>query len=507
MELLNISIQLLIVLVFTHYFLAFLKRSKFSPQRLPPGPIPLPIMGNIFQVGSKPHKALAELAKTYGPIMTIELGCLTTVVISSVPMAKLVLQKYDGLFSDRTPTSALSVLNHNESSVAMLPPNPHWRRLRKICNTHIFAVSRLDASSGLRRKKVQQLLSYVDDCCKAGTAVNIGQVGFTTSLNFLSNTFFSLDLADPGSDTESEFRGLISSILEVGGAPNCADFFPILKMFDPQGFSRRNEITVRKMFGIFDELIDKRMQSRKENGFAEDNDVLDAFLDMFQESGNELQRSDLLHLLLDLFIAGTDTTSSTLEWVMTELLRNPKQLRKAREELKEVIGKGNSVEEEDFIQLPYLQAIIKETFRLHPVVPLLLPRRVVSTNELCGFTIPKKAQVFVNIWAMGKEESLWKDANLFMPERFLGSNIDVKGHDFELIPFGAGRRICPGLPLAYRMLPCMLGSLLHSFDWKLEEGVTEENIDMDDKFGITLAKAKSLYAIPIRDISGVHLSL
>ncbi|GKU95412.1 hypothetical protein SLEP1_g8776 [Rubroshorea leprosula] len=181
---------------------------------------------------------------------------------------------------------------------------------------------------------------------------------------------------------------------------------------------------------------------------------------------------------------------------MAELLRNPNVLLKARRELAETIGKGKQVEESDISRLPYLQAIIKETTRLHPAVPLLLPRRAGADTEVCGFTVPEGAQVLVNAWAIGRDPSIWEMPNCFMPERFLESEIDVKGRDFELIPFGGGRRICPGLPLAMRMLHLMLGSLINCFDWKLEDGVTPENMDMDEKFGITLQKAEPLRAIP-----------
>lgn len=201
--------------------------------------------------------------------------------------------------------------------------------------------------------------------------------------------------------------------------------------------------------------------------------------------------------LQDLFGAGTDTTSSTLEWAMTELLRNPEKLKKAQTELHEIIGKGNSVEEQDITRLPYLQAIVKETFRLHPAAPFLVPRKAVSDVKLFGYTVPKDAQVMVNVWAIGRDPDLWENPNSFNPERFLGSNIDVKGRDFELIPFGAGRRICPGLPLANRMIHLMLGSLIHGFDWKLEGGIVPEKMDMEEKYGITLEKAQPLCAIPV----------
>lgn len=204
-----------------------------------------------------------------------------------------------------------------------------------------------------------------------------------------------------------------------------------------------------------------------------------------------------LATLQDLFVAGTDTTSNTLEWAMTELLKNPETLSKARAELQQMIGKGNCVRESDINNLPYLQAVVKETFRLHPAVPLLLPRKVDTDVEIFDFIVPKNAQVLVNAYAIGRDSSLWVDPDVFMPERFLGSEVDVRGRHFELIPFGGGRRICPGLPLAYRIIRLMLASLIHNFDWKAKDEDQEDCLDMDDKFGLTLQKAKPLLAVPI----------
>lgn len=185
---------------------------------------------------------------------------------------------------------------------------------------------------------------------------------------------------------------------------------------------------------------------------------------------------------------------------MAELLHNPKSLSKAQEELDQVIGKGKLIEESDVARLPYLQAIIKETFRLHPSVPLLLPRRAETDVEVEGFLVPKGAQVLVNVWAIGRDSSIWENPYSFMPERFLGlgNHIDVMGKNFELIPFGGGRRICPGLPLAMRMLHLMLGSLINCFDWKLEDGVMPETMNMEEKFGLTLQMTQPLKAQPLK---------
>lgn len=183
---------------------------------------------------------------------------------------------------------------------------------------------------------------------------------------------------------------------------------------------------------------------------------------------------------------------------MTELIRNPEAMLKAKKELGKMIGCSVPLEESDISKLPYLQAIIKETLRLHPPVPLLLPRKAERNVDIGGYTIPKDAQVMVNVWTIGRDPTIWLNPTLFSPERFLGSDIDVKGRNFELVPFGAGRRICPGLQLANRMLLLMLGSLVNSFDWKLEGDMKPEDMDMNDKFGITLQKAQPLRVVPVR---------
>uniref|UniRef100_A0A7N2MEY2 Uncharacterized protein n=1 Tax=Quercus lobata TaxID=97700 RepID=A0A7N2MEY2_QUELO len=195
---------------------------------------------------------------------------------------------------------------------------------------------------------------------------------------------------------------------------------------------------------------------------------------------------------------GIDTTSSTVEWALAELINNPEKMAKAQDELEEVLGKDRLIQEVDISKFPFLQAIVKETLRLHPPAPFLLPHKAETEVEMCGFTVPKNAQILVNVWAMGRDSSIWTNPDLFMPERFLEQDIDFKGQYFELIPFGAGRRICPGLPLANRMVHLMLASLVHFFNWKLADEMNPENMDMSETFGLTLHRAKPLRAIPIR---------
>ncbi|GAB2213025.1 hypothetical protein Droror1_Dr00021038 [Drosera rotundifolia] len=431
--------------------------------------------------------------------MSIQLGSVTNVVVSSESVAREVLQKNDASFCYRSQMISFAVLHHDEATVAFMPPNAAWKNLRKIFKSHMFNTGKVESTKGLRREKVQQLLAYTHRRCEGGALVNIGEVASTASLNVLSNVIFSVDVVDPIRDPlhQGELWELVLNIGKIIGKPNVADYIPMVGVIDPQGITSQTASLVGKATRILDELIMQRIQSRKETDHGKDADLLDIFLTACEEEGNELKLAHIPHVILELFVGGTDTTSSTIEWAMAELLRNPEKLKKAQAELEQVIGKGNQVEEDDIDRLPYLNAVVKETFRLHPSIPFLVPRTVITDVDLCGFTVPKDAKVLVNIWAIGRDESLWEDANAFVPERFITRpDIDVKGHDFELLPFGAGRRMCPGMPVAHRMTHCVLGSLIHFFDWKLQDGLTYRSIDMDDTFGFSLRKAQALKAFP-----------
>uniref|UniRef100_A0A7N2MEC7 Cytochrome P450 n=1 Tax=Quercus lobata TaxID=97700 RepID=A0A7N2MEC7_QUELO len=485
-----------------HVLTAALGGRKSGSSTLPPGPRPFPIIGNILELGNKPHQDVAKLSKTYGSLMTLKLGSITTIVISSPDIAKEALQKNDQALSSRTIPDSIQVFNHPKNSMAWLPALARWRNLRKLSATKIFAPQQLDGTQALRQKKVKELFDHVDQCCSGGEVVDIGRVAFITVLNTISNTFFSIDLAQYSSNLQSqEFQDLIFGIMELLGKSNIVDYFPALRLVDPQGIRKRMKSYFTKLIGIFDGIIKERVQLRASSeGSKASNDVLDSFLNLTEEDNSELSCDDFKRLLLDLFIAGIDTTSSTVEWALSELIHNPEKMAKARDELKEVLGKDRLVQEVDISKFPFLRAIVKETLRLHPPAPFLVPHKAETNVEMRGFIVPKNAQILVNVWAMGRDSSIWTNPNLFMPERFLEQDIDFKGKNFELIPFGAGRRICPGLPFANRMVPLMLASLVHFFNWKLADEMNPEDMDMSESetFGLTLHRAKPLRVIPTR---------
>ena len=197
----------------------------------------------------------------------------------------------------------------------------------------------------------------------------------------------------------------------------------------------------------------------------------------------------------DLIAGGTESSAVTVEWAISELLKKPEVIAKATEELDRVIGRGRWVTEKDIPQLPYVDAIVKETMRLHPVAPLLVPRLAREDATVDGYDIPAGTRVLVSVWSIGRDPALWDAPEEFMPERFLGSKLDVKGQDYELLPFGSGRRMCPGYSLGLKVIQVSLANLLHGFTWSLPNGMTKEELSMEEIFGLSTPRKFPLEAV------------
>eukprot|EP01018_Ginkgo_biloba_P022503 Gb_05603 [translate_table: standard] len=479
--------------------------------RLPPGPPGWPLVGNLFQLGQKPNVSLAALARKYGPLMTLRLGMQTVVVVSSPGMAKEFLTKNDNIFSGRTTKHVVESHSFNQASISWRQSGPRWRLLRRICNNELFSAKRMEALKHLRRDQVFGTMQLIHDHYYAkGKSVDIGQTIFVASFNLLGNMIFSQNVLNPHSEASDEFKETVWKLMEIAGTPNVTDIFPFLQFLDPQGLRREANIYMAKVYAVFEKFIQSRLASRSQNSCADPdsngngngNDFLDILLDFRGDGKGEVAQfthSDIKGLLFDMFLAGSETTSSTIEWAMAEMIRKPQTMKRLQEELEAVVGRHRRVEESDIQNLPYLHAVITEVLRLHPAVPLLLPHTSEAACEVGGYVIPQKSQLLVNVWAIGRDPAIWRDPLEFVPDRFLecGDEMDYKGHNFDLIPFGAGRRICVGLPLANRMLHLVVASLLHSFDWRLPDGQESyEEMDMTEKLGITLQKAVPLTAIP-----------
>lgn len=214
-----------------------------------------------------------------------------------------------------------------------------------------------------------------------------------------------------------------------------------------------------------------------------------------------------ISFLQDMFVAGTDTSSNTTEWALSEMIRNPRVLKKAQAEIRQALKGKETVNEEDIQGLQYLKLVIKEALRIHPPVPLCLPRESKESCEIDGYEIPEKTKVIVNAWAIGRDPSYWKDPEKFIPERFSENSIDYKGTNFNYIPFGAGRRICPGMTFGLANVELPLAKLIYHFDWELPNGMRPEDLDMSEYFGATVGRKNNLdlIATPYVPSSSSHV--
>ncbi|KAF9689421.1 hypothetical protein SADUNF_Sadunf01G0090500 [Salix dunnii] len=270
-----------------------------SSGKLPPGPVALPIIGSLLDLGDKPHRSLARLAGTHGPLMSLSIGQITTMVISSATLAKQVLQKHDVSFCNRTIPDAIRAHRHHEFGMPWVPIDKRWRNLRKICNCYIFTNQKLDANQDLRRKKIQELVAHVQEHCLTGKAMDIGQAAFTTTLNALSNIIFSLNLSDSSSDTASQLKEVVGGIMEEAGKPNLADYFPVLGWLDLLGTKHRLTIHFGKILSILDGIVNERLQLRKLQGYVPVNDMLDTLLTISEDNNEDIMDiSWIKHLLL-----------------------------------------------------------------------------------------------------------------------------------------------------------------------------------------------------------------
>ncbi|PHT80845.1 hypothetical protein T459_13860 [Capsicum annuum] len=302
---------------------------------------------------------------------------------------------------------------------------------------------------------------------------------------------------------ERGFKDVIEETVILTATPDMGEFIPFLDVFDLQGLTHR----MKELAKIFDDFLEKviyeHVQDSKED--KQTKDIVDTMMNIMQsgEAEFEFDRRNVKAIMLDMLIASMDTSATTIDWIFTELIRHPKVMKKLQNELEQIVGLNRMVEESDLEKLVYLDMVIKEGFRLHPIAPLLVPHESIEDCTIDGFDIPKGSRILVNTWAIGRDPEIWPEPEKFMPERFVGSNIDLRGRDFQLLPFGSGRRSCPGLHLGLTIVRLVLAQLVHCFDWELPNDMKPNDLDMTEKFGLVMARAQHLRAIPTHRLENI----
>ncbi|PWA95842.1 cytochrome P450 [Artemisia annua] len=483
-----------------------LTRTSSSPP-LPPGPRSLPIVGYLPFLGPDLHKQFTNMAHTYGPIFKFYLGSKLHVVINTPELAKEVVRDNDETFANHDMTVASSVITYGGQDIVFSKHNSNWRNLRKIFVHEVLSNTNLEACGSFRRDEVRKTIKNVFS--KIGTTVNISQISFLTEANVLTSMVMENkpDEMSNGVNLGLELQMAASIIAEIFGRPNLSDFFPSLGRFDLQGVERDMKKQLQKLDAIIENMIDDRIKSNSRRSKDEVHDGKKDFLQILLDlkdkgDAKSVNITQIKAILVDVMIAGTETTAKLSEWAMAEILKNHNVLKRVQEELAEVVGLNNIVEESHLPKLQYLDATVKETFRLHPVTPFLVPR---SSSKACvvgGYTIPKDCTVFLNVWSIQQDPRYWENPLEFKPERFLTGKWDYNGNNLKFFPFGSGRRLCPGIVLAEKMQMFILASLLHSFNWSLPKG---EEHDLSENFGVTLNKRKPLFVIPSQRLPDVSL--
>ncbi|KAL3640522.1 cytochrome P450 [Castilleja foliolosa] len=493
-------LTLIILTSILAFFLYAVLRRRRDSQLLPPGPRPWPIIGNIPQLGPKPHQSMAALARVYGPLLHLKMGLAHVVVAASAGVAEQFLKVHDANFSSRPPNAGAKYVAYNYQDMVFAPYGPRWRLLRKISALHLFSGKAMDGFRHIREEEAQILVRALIDAGKRQTQVSLDQMLSVFTTNTLARVTHGKRVVGHGVGGGDEkakgFKAMIAELLVLGGVFNIGDFIPALEGFDLQGVVAK----MKRLHTRFDAFLSSILEERKINGLTDGHEDILSTLISLKDVDDGLTDTEIKAFILNMFVAGTDTTSIAVEWAIAELLRHPHILAQAQQELDTVVGQNRLVNESDLAQLTFLHAIIKETFRLHPPTPLSLPRIAQESCEINGYFIPKGSTLLVNVWAIGRDPNVWADPLEFKPERFLAGgerpNVDIKGNDFELIPFGAGRRICAGMSMGIRMVQLLAATLIHGFDFELANGQLGQTVNMEEGYGLSLKRAEPLVVNP-----------
>ncbi|XP_049369172.1 cytochrome P450 71A1-like [Solanum verrucosum] len=495
-----------VFIVFGSWLLALafvLKIFNHPKRKVPPGPKPWPIIGNLNLLGSLPHESLHHLSQKYGDLMLLKFGSKPVLVASSPEMAKEILKTHDAIFASRPALAAGKYTSYNYSDMTWAPYGAYWRQARKIYLTEIFSPKRLDSLEYIRIEERQTLISRLFP--HSGKPIflrdHLPRFTLRTISRLVMSDKYCSDQSN--SDTSSivtleRLQWMLDEWFVLGGVINLGDWIPLFSWFDLQGYVKRMKALGKNFTEFYKYVLDDHNATKMQTtGDFVPKDMVDALLHLSNDPNLEVKLTSdhMMGLINNLLAGGTDTAAATIEWTFQELLRRPNIIDKARQELDRAIGKERWVEEEDFSKLPYIDAIIKESFRLHPLCTLLPPHYSIEDCNVAGYDIPKGTTVFVNAWSLGRNPEYWDRAEEFIPERFIENNIDMKGQNFALLPFGSGRRRCPGYSLGMKVVRTTMANLLHGFNWKLAGDMRPVDISMEEIYGLTTHPKKPISLI------------
>lgn len=497
------------------------RRSGWSSSKkglkLPPGPPTVPILGNLHQLGPLPHRTLRDLARTHGPVMQLQLGKAPAVVLSSAEAAWEALKAHDLDCCTRPVSPGTKRLTYDLKNVAFAPFGPYWREVRKLLTVELLSGRRVKAAWYARHEQVGELISALSRAEAKPVALDEhilrlsdGVIGTVAFGNIYGSDKFSHN---------DNFQHALDDAMEMlsGSGSSAEDLFPraVGHLVDRlTGFVARRERIFRQLDDFFETVIEQHLDPSRvppDNGNG-GGDLIDVLIGLWKKQSGTFSftRDHVKAIIFSTFIAGIDTNAATILWAMSELIRKPRVLKKVQAEIRAVAGGNERVQADDVSKLSYLRMVVKETLRLHPPAPLLLPRETMRHIQIGGYDVPAKTRIYVNAWAIGRDPASWPDGDgpeEFNPDRFEASEVDFKGEHPQLMPFGTGRRICPGMSMAVATVEFTLANLLCCFDWALPEGTAPGDVSMEEAGRLIFHRKTPLVPVPTAYHHSLHSRL
>eukprot|EP01018_Ginkgo_biloba_P010277 Gb_28135 [translate_table: standard] len=388
----------MVVLFASIFFFLIIPRRTSAQKNLPPGPLGYPIIGNLHMLGKRPHRALGALSEKYGPLMFLRLGSIPTVVVSSAKIAKEVLKTHDLVFASRPATSGSKYMLYNATDMAFSPYGDYWRQIRKACVVQLLSAKRIESFRFVREEEVNLMIkSILEHSVKYGSEipVNVSKIVSGVATDIICRMAFGRKYSSEAFDNRG-FNEVIREFLYLMGAFDIGDFIPWLAWMDLQGLNRRQKNLHKTLDAFIEKIIEKHVAQSNYDGLQ--RDFVDVLLANSEDNDTEIKltRANIKANMLVMLVGGTDTSSSVVEWAMSELLRNPSKMKRIQKELECVVGLDRKVQESDLPHLEYLEAIVRETMRLHPPVPLLPPHESMDDCTIFGYQIPSKTRIIIN---------------------------------------------------------------------------------------------------------------
>ncbi|KAK1319767.1 Premnaspirodiene oxygenase [Acorus calamus] len=429
--------------------------------------------------------------------MHLQLGQVPTLIVSSPEYAEEILKTQDKIFASRPSLKVPRLLLYGTRDIAFAPYGEFWRHIRKITTLHVLSSKRVQSFRRVREETVAHMIQNIRNAAGSPPGlINLSDILYAFTTSIIARVTFREEFLRPG--VVEKIRKLIEDNSKLLGRQQLEDCFPGHKWLDLfTGLSGRVEKIFHEWDSLFEEAIEDHIRAE---GPAVDNGeqgFIDVLLGLHMDENIKddviLTREDIKGILQDMFAAGTETSYILLEWIMAELVKNPNVMNKAKVEITQIMKGKSTIDEDDLDHMVYLRAIIKEALRLHPPLPLSVPQESMEDTMIKNYKIPARTTVIVNLWSIGRDTEHWESPEMFLPERFIDSPLDYKGLDFQYIPFGGGRRICPGMQFAMIDAKLALANLIHHFEWKLPIGL--EDMDMSDSPGLTTPRKSRIFVV------------